>query len=990
MKYLTLFVGLLISLGAGFAAPSFPPKIVNQSGAYPVSVGEDFAAYVVAEGDDLSYQWYLGTSPLPGQVTDTLLLQDVEVSNAGNYRVMVSNPLGQRESRPVSLKVDVPADLGVLAGEHKTVMVPNTMAYYDLYLPSGYGAADAVFPILFTYSPSGGGMVNHFKNVAEEKQWIVVGVSQSKNGQGYQGELFLFHSVYQHALAHLRYDPNRIFASGMSGGAWTAYNAAKENAPLIAGVFGMGGWLGDQYDPQRDIYVPGLLVARANGDSDAGANGRLYYDRNYMQRWLDTADIKDWSFPGGHVASPEWVQREVFDWFLSRTIPSTADERAQAKGKKAEWMARITAGETNLVFEELVSQQFDHPRNPLAVAAWQANDYLFSRYDLFSRKEPPSFSAFDRADHLSAHLLYALYCYIQWDDPSRQHSARLATMALDDIWDATMWNNDMCLVQGVPPTAFDRYVLDQGLYNRPGKPLFGDWDADGVYNFSEYVFGSDPLTPDCRPIVETEVRGDDLYVVLPDLRTLAGARMYCISNEEPVAEFWDIANSDTWSNLLPSGRSEFFYRKKDAVMEGQHFVRIGATVHSGWMDYNGDGIPLDLDVKTPGFSYFPFEYSSSPDSREYTLVPGGAPRYLIYLTSASIFQNSGMTEYSLRYHPLLAGYNGYLYHEVWTGVSGSSLAGARSVMDQKPPNGRRLMTTSQAVWFGGERYDYLGSNYLERTRGYIVPSESGEHTFAISGDDQCELWLSSDEQPFNAEKIAFVAGWTGYQNFSSSGDQTSTSLQLEAGKAYYVEILHKEGGGDGHCAVAWKTPSITDFTIIGAEHLRCLPASYIEPEHQWFKEVWTEVSGTDITSLQNVILAGTEPSYTSSMSVSEIPTNIGSNYGVRIRGKIIAPETADYTFWIASDDMSDLYLSTDSGVANKQRIAYVNGWTSERAYDANPSQKSATIRLQQGEEYYVEILYKEGGGDDHLSVAWKYNGQPRQPITAEHMKGFSE
>src|SRR6186713_3503445 len=37
----------------------------------------------------------------------------------------------------------------------------------------------------------------------------------------------------------------------------------------------------------------------------------------------------------------------------------------------------------------------------------------------------------------------------------------------------------------------------------------------------------------------------------------------------------------------------------------------------------------------------------------------------------------------------------------------------------------------------------------------------------------------------------------------------------------------------------------------------------------------------------------------------------GDDYGQRLRGWIIAPATGNYTFWISSDETSNLYLSID-------------------------------------------------------------------------------
>src|SRR5260221_6503545 len=49
---------------------------------------------------------------------------------------------------------------------------------------------------------------------------------------------------------------------------------------------------------------------------------------------------------------------------------------------------------------------------------------------------------------------------------------------------------------------------------------------------------------------------------------------------------------------------------------------------------------------------------------------------------------------------------------------------------------------------------------------------------------------------------------------------------------------------------------------------------------------------------------------------------VASNYGSYIRGWIEAPQTGAYTFWIASADQSELWLSSSEDPAGKSRIAY--------------------------------------------------------------------
>src|ERR1043165_7672301 len=64
----------------------------------------------------------------------------------------------------------------------------------------------------------------------------------------------------------------------------------------------------------------------------------------------------------------------------------------------------------------------------------------------------------------------------------------------------------------------------------------------------------------------------------------------------------------------------------------------------------------------------------------------------------------------------------------------------------------------------------------------------------------------------------------------------------------------------------------------------------------------------------------------------EAGTNFADNYVNRIFGYFIPPTTGDYVFFIASDDDSDLFLSTDADPANKKLIAQEAGWSGVRNY----------------------------------------------------------
>jgi len=111
-----------------------------------------------------------------------------------------------------------------------------------------------------------------------------------------------------------------------------------------------------------------------------------------------------------------------------------------------------------------------------------------------------------------------------------------------------------------------------------------------------------------------------------------------------------------------------------------------------------------------------------------------------------------------------------------------------------------------------------GDNYGALARGYIVPSVSGEYTFFVSGDDQTQLWLSTDSGEENLSLIASVTGYTTPNRYNKYSSQTSPIQSLSRGNRYYFELRFKEGRGDDHFSVAWQGPGINQ-QVIGSDHI---------------------------------------------------------------------------------------------------------------------------------------------------------------------------
>ena len=151
-------------------------------------------------------------------------------------------------------------------------------------------------------------------------------------------------------------------------------------------------------------------------------------------------------------------------------------------------------------------------------------------------------------------------------------------------------------------------------------------------------------------------------------------------------------------------------------------------------------------------------------------------------------------------------------------------------------------------------------------------------------------------------------------------------------------------------------------------------------------EYWTGGSiGGDVNSLK------ADADYPNNPEISEWRDGLDradwankDYWGARGRAFLTPVESGDYTFWTASDDDSEVWLSTDADPANAVMICNVEGWTNYQnwinpAGVVGPNTKSAPISLVAGEKYYIELVFSDGTGGGHASVAWAGPGIGEAP-----------
>jgi uncharacterized protein YjdB len=407
--------------------------------------------------------------------------------------------------------------------------------------------------------------------------------------------------------------------------------------------------------------------------------------------------------------------------------------------------------------------------------------------------------------------------------------------------------------------------------------------------------------------------------------------------------------------------------------------------------------------------------------------------------------------------------SGNITYQAWTNI-GSGTAVSYLTNSTNYPNN----PTSSFLLTSMEAPSNYSNSFGARIAGYICAPVTGSYFFWIAADDNTELWLSTNDQPTNKQKIAYHTFWTYSRQWNKYTTQKSAAISLIQGQTYYIEALMKDGSsGPDNMAVGWLKPGesgtvpsevipgfvlspigTTQTILVSSVSLPAnatvnlgstvtlsasvLPANATNSLLNWSSsntdvaivnnsgvvtavsagisvitataadgsnmsatclllvvdppcvasgnityETWNTIGpGTAIINLTSSPNYPNYPSTSSLLTSLEAPGNYSNSFGARISGYICAPVSGNYTFWIAADDNTELWLSTDDQAVNKQKIAYHMFWTYPREWNKYSTQRSAVINLIQGQSYYIEALMKDGSnGPDNMAVGWLKPGQ---------------
>jgi hypothetical protein len=150
-------------------------------------------------------------------------------------------------------------------------------------------------------------------------------------------------------------------------------------------------------------------------------------------------------------------------------------------------------------------------------------------------------------------------------------------------------------------------------------------------------------------------------------------------------------------------------------------------------------------------------------------------------------------------------------------------------------------------------------NFARRFTGFFVPPTTGSYVFFVNGDDDTDLFISTDATPANKRLVCQEAGWSGPLTWVGAGGGGSTAAQkrsdqwspdggltvphaaginLTAGQRYYVEMAFRQGGGGANVQATYKLTTEPDpvngsnarmvNTTVGMNAVRCSFVAFTE------------------------------------------------------------------------------------------------------------------------------------------------------------------
>jgi len=157
---------------------------------------------------------------------------------------------------------------------------------------------------------------------------------------------------------------------------------------------------------------------------------------------------------------------------------------------------------------------------------------------------------------------------------------------------------------------------------------------------------------------------------------------------------------------------------------------------------------------------------------------------------------------------------------------------------------------------------------------------------------------------------------------------------------------------------------------------------------QW----WSGVQGHSVLDFRNDPRYPNHPDGSELARGMELQSIMTNQLGVRFCGYLHPPVTGEYEFWLSGATSAKLFISPTENPADEVTVAFVlepSRNMDRPRYQTSPSAWAPPVRLVAGRRYYIEALVFVDKGEGFLSIAWKRDGQSREPLAAEFLSPYT-
>jgi poly(3-hydroxybutyrate) depolymerase len=199
---------------------------------------------------------------------------------------------------------------------------------YHVYTPQNFDENNPP-PMIIAFAASGNsmGLLTNFQEAIEAMGWIGVGCDELRNNMpNHDVELEIEEELIDDILKSIPHNKNRVYLSGMSGGAMRSYGLTARYPEKFKGVIAHGGWLGGN-DYKDKAYPENMHIAMLNGNLDMGAGNWTIKDTKTLRSKNST--VKHFTCLGGHVAAPAPVTLTAFKWLEEQWNKSNWEDHSK-------------------------------------------------------------------------------------------------------------------------------------------------------------------------------------------------------------------------------------------------------------------------------------------------------------------------------------------------------------------------------------------------------------------------------------------------------------------------------------------------------------------------------------------------------------------------------------------------------------------------------------------------------------------------------------